>query len=99
MGLAEFKASLAAPAPPERLTPALAALWHAANGNWQGAHELAQQQRGKAGAWVHAYLHRLDGDDDNARYWYGVAGRPVATASREVEWEQIATALLSRRKS
>ncbi len=74
------------------------ALWHAANGDWQRAHDLAQRQGGKDGAWVHAYLHRLDGDDDNARYWYGVARRPVATASRDLEWKQIAEALLARNR-
>jgi hypothetical protein len=94
MGFAEFKAALAASAPPAGLAPAVEALWYAANGFWERAHEAAQKRDDPACAWVHAYLHRLEGDDDNARYWYGRAGRPVSTAPPAAEWEEIAKALL-----
>lgn len=76
--------------PPE---PARAALWHAARDDWEAAHAAAQSDGGREAAWVHAYLHRVEGDLPNARYWYGVAGRPVATGPLEAEWEAIASAL------
>ncbi|HEY7610341.1 MAG TPA: hypothetical protein VIF14_13990 [Alphaproteobacteria bacterium] len=91
---AAFKASLAERAPPKGLAPAVEALWYAANGNWERAHDLAQKRDDAAGAWVHAYLHRIEGDAENARYWYGRAGRPVATAAHGREWEEIAKAPL-----
>lgn len=95
MGYAAFKASLAEKAPPPGLAPAVEALWYAANGFWERAHDAAQKGHDAAGAWVHAYLHRLEGDEANARYWYGRAGRPVARAAHADEWEEIAKALLT----
>ncbi len=95
-GFAQFKASLADAAPPAGLEPAVEALWYAANGFWERAHDAAQKRDDAASAWVHAYLHRLEGDEDNARYWYGRARRPVSTAARATEWEEIAKALLER---
>jgi hypothetical protein len=94
LGFAQFKASLADGAPPAGLAPAVEALWYAANGLWERAHEAAQKRDDAAGAWVHAYLHRVEGDEDNARYWYGRAGRPAATAPHAEEWEAIVKALL-----
>jgi hypothetical protein len=96
MRFAEFKAALTDKAPPPGLEPAVEALWYAANGFWERAHAAAQKREDASGAWVHAYLHRLEGDEENARYWYGRAGRPVATAPPAVEWEEIAKALLGR---
>lgn len=95
MTLAELKATFASPAPPPTLSPALAALWQDAKGNWDAAHRLAQDIEGAQGAWIHAYLHRKEGDASNAAYWYGQAGKPVALTSLDAEWEQIATALLA----
>jgi hypothetical protein len=97
MGFAAFKASLADGVPPEGLAPAAEALWYAANGFWERAHQAAQKRHDAASAWVHAYLHRVEGDEDNARYWYGRAGRPVATAAHAKEWEEIAKALLDQK--
>jgi hypothetical protein len=94
MGYAAFKATLADKSPPPGLAPAIEALWYAANGFWERAHDAAQKRDDEAGAWVHAYLHRMEGDEENARYWYGRAGRPVATAAHGKEWEEIAKALL-----
>lgn len=68
MDIAAFKSSLARNAPPEGLDSALGALWHAAKGDWNRAHELAQAQDDRDGAWVHAYLHRVEGDQSNAGY-------------------------------
>jgi hypothetical protein len=100
MTLAEFEASVQAPAaaasgPPDGLSPLLQALWHDARGDWARAHELAQEVETRDGAWVHAYLHRKEGDPDNARYWYRRAGRPESTAPLPLEWDAIATALLN----
>jgi len=92
--LAAFRASLAAAAPPENLSLALQALWFDAKGDWEAAHRLAQAEEGGDGDWVHAYLHRREGDLGNAGYWYRRAGKPVAKVSLEDEWTAIANALL-----
>jgi hypothetical protein len=81
--------------PPAGLSAPLAALWWAAKGDWEKAHKLAQDEEGADAAWIHAYLHRVEGDLANARYWYGAAGRPPATGSLDAEWMEIAAALLA----
>jgi len=96
MGLAGFTASLKDTAPPEGLGRPLASLWHVAKGDWDRAHTLAQEERNQTGAWVHAHLHRVEGDLSNAAYWYGQAKRPPSAASLKEEWEEIAAALLAR---
>ena len=73
--------------------PALAALWWAARNDWHRAHEAAQSDEGADAAWVHAYLHRVEGDGENARYWYARAGKPAATGPLDAEWDAIAAAL------
>ena len=93
MTLKEFKATLSANAPPD-VAPLLKALWHDARGEWNRAHEIAQEIEDASGAWVHAYLHRKEGDAGNAGYWYNRAGQPVATDPLEAEWDRVATALL-----
>jgi hypothetical protein len=95
MDLASFKDSLAKDEPPAGLTPAQEALWWDAKGDWEKAHRRAQAEASSAGAWVHAYLHRKEGDRDNARYWYGQARRaPVEDVPLEAEWDEMAKALL-----
>ncbi len=94
MTLAQFKATLSKRRPPADLAPALAALWWAAQGDWDRAHRLVMDEAGGECAWVHAYLHRHEGDLPNARYWYRRAGRPVATGPLDAEWDAIAGALL-----
>jgi hypothetical protein len=96
MTLAELKATLSSAAPPASLPPALAALWQDAKGDWDAAHRIAQDIATPDGAWIHAYLHRKEGDASNAAYWYRRAGKPVAVTSLESEWDQIATALLAK---
>ncbi|HYC25262.1 MAG TPA: hypothetical protein VEC58_04405 [Roseiarcus sp.] len=95
MDLAAFRASLEADAPPEGLALALEALWHDGRGDFDKAHELAQKDEGGAGDWVHAYLHRKEGDLGNAAYWYRRAKRPVCRDELAMEWETIASALLA----
>lgn len=93
--LAGFKKTLNAPNPPSGLAPPLAALWWEAKGDWTKAHEVAQEHEDdKPCAWVHAYLHRVEGDLSNAGYWYRQAGKPAATGALKVEWEEIVAALL-----
>lgn len=94
MTLNDLQATLTAPNPPLALQGALLALWHDAKGDWDAAHRVAQDVEDASGAWVHAYLHRKEGDAGNAAYWYRRAGRPVPTTSLDEEWTQIATALL-----
>lgn len=95
MNLAEFRLSLGQSSPPSDLSLALQALWFEARGDWNKAHELAQEDGDSPGAWVHAYLHRKEGDVSNARYWYSQAGRPVCSGSLDEEWAAISEALLS----
>lgn len=94
MDLTTFRETLKHKEPPAELGPALAGLWWDAHGDWTRAHESAQQDDGPAGAWVHAYLHRKEGDASNAAYWYGRADKPVARGSFEDEWNEIAAALV-----
>lgn len=82
------------PNPPSGLSPLLEALWWQAKGDWTRAHEIAQGIHTPDAAWVHAYLHRREGDPGNAAYWYRTAGRPVCTLPLEQEWREIAAALL-----
>lgn len=90
----QFRESLQHDQPPSELNAALAGLWWDAKGDWNRAHESAQQDEGTAGAWVHAYLHRKEGDSSNAAYWYSRAGKAPSRASFEKEWKEIAEALL-----
>ena len=93
--LDRFAATLADPAPPGNLAAPLAALWWAGRGDWDRAHARAQDEAGRDAAWVHAHLHRREGDETNARYWYARAGRPAATGALDEEWRAMAAALLA----
>jgi hypothetical protein len=96
MTLEGFRECLAGARPPA-VSPLLEAMWHDAKGDWAAAHRIAQDVGDPHGAWVHAYLHRKEGDLSNARYWYQQAGQPSATDSLDAEWDRIVTALLSSR--
>jgi len=95
MTLDQFRDSVRGNLPPADLNVALAGLWWDAKGDWTKAHETAQQDEGRAGSWVHAYLHRKEGDASNASYWYSRAGRRPSNVSLDEEWAEIATALLA----
>ena len=95
MTLEEFRKSLNGERPPESLSLPLTAVWWDAKGDWTKAHESAQQDDGPAGAWVHAYLHRKEGDLSNAGYWYSRAGKPQARISLDQEWVEIVTAFVN----
>ncbi|HUP40446.1 MAG TPA: hypothetical protein VM115_10030 [Vicinamibacterales bacterium] len=94
MTIEQFRATLAQAGRPHTLSPALRAMWEDAKGNWAAAHGLAQDIEDETGAWVHAYLHRKEGDLGNAGYWYRRAKKPAATDTLEEEWTRIVSALL-----
>ncbi|BCS31050.1 hypothetical protein TBR22_A02500 [Luteitalea sp. TBR-22] len=81
--------------PPAGLPQELVALWQDARDDWHGAHATVQDLETRDAAWVHAYLHRKEGDASNARYWYTRADRPVFRGSLHEEWDAIVTALLA----
>ena len=93
MTLDEFRRSIERGTMPS-VAPLLRALWLDARGDWDGAHALAQEIDTADGAWVHAYLHRKEGDQWNAGYWYRRAGRPAGGGPLDDEWAAIVAALL-----
>ena len=92
MTIDEFRASRA-----DQLDGPLLALWWDAKGDWNKAHKVAQEVEAADGAWVHAYLHRKEGDQGNAAYWYRRSGRPLAKGDLQDEWERIVEEMLARR--
>jgi hypothetical protein len=93
MDVATFRESLQGAEPPAGLSQALQALWWEARGDWDRAHKCAQAQPDDAGNLVHAYLHRKEGDLDNAGGWYRRAGRPMPIGPLEAEWEALVAEL------
>ena len=95
MTIDDFRSALTAKIRPAGLSAALQAMWEDARGDWDAAHTIAQGIEGKSGAWIHAYLHRKEGDSANAGYWYRRAGQPVALDTLQEEWTRIVIALLA----
>ena len=82
--------------PPAGLSECLQALWWDKKGNWDRAHQIAQDAGSREGDWIHAYLHRVEGDLGNAGYWYRRAGKPAkGKESLREEWEELASSLLA----
>lgn len=94
MTLDEFNQTLLREEPPADLMPALLALWWSGKDDWETAHRIVMDATDKESAWVHAYLHRVEGDLANASYWYRQAKRSVATGPTVSEWETIAAKLI-----
>ena len=94
MDLSFFKESLSGNEPASKTSVYLKALWYDAKTDWNKAHTLIQDIEDKNAAWIHAYLHRKEGDIGNADYWYRRAGKTRPAVSLEKEWEEIVTALL-----
>ena len=82
---------------PTHLSLIVQSLWHDAQGDWEAAHNCAQDDHSELGSWMHAYLHRKEGDIGNARYWYSSAGRPVFKGTLDEEWQAIAVEALASR--
>jgi len=95
MNYNDFKASLSQTAPPPGLSKELQALWYDGKGDWHQSHEIAQEVNTPAHSLIHAYLHRKEGDNWNANYWYQRAGRLMPTISLEQEWENITQEMLA----
>jgi hypothetical protein len=75
--------------------PLLQSLWYDAQGDWDKAHHIADSLHDPEGSWVHAYLHRKEGDQWNANYWYRRAGKNTPNYSLEEEWEELAQYFLT----
>ncbi len=93
-----FTRSVSRRTPPAALAPALQALWWVAKDDWERAHNIVIAHEGRDCAWVHAHLHRGEGDLPNARWWYKEARKPVQTGPLAAEWNAIARELLSESK-
>ena len=94
MTFEEFKSSLKEESPPDGIDKTLAALWYDVKGIWDKAHRVAQGINNTTGSWIHAYLHRKEGDSSNAAYWYSKAGKSFPDMSLQEEWETIVKELL-----
>jgi len=92
--LTQFKESFNSELPDAALSPQLKSLWYDGKGNWQQAHNQVDHLNDQSSAWVHAYLHRKEGDTWNADYWYRRAGKSRPDISLEEEWEQLLLELL-----
>jgi hypothetical protein len=92
--LQAFLGSVRTGEPPATDLSLLKAVWHGLRGEWEAAHGIAQADDGPEGAWVHAWLHRIEGDPSNAAYWYRRAHRPVAASDTASEGREIAAFLL-----
>lgn len=84
-----FTESITSPVAPSGLCIYLEALWYDANGNWNKAHDLIDDMEDKDAAWLHAYLHRKEGDNSNADYWYRKAGKQRPSISLKEEWTKL----------
>ncbi|MFY0628491.1 MAG: hypothetical protein JXR07_19495 [Reichenbachiella sp.] len=89
MKVDSFKASISKKEKPENLRADLAALWYDGIGDWDTAHEIAQKSTTPNGDRIHAYLHRKEGDQFNARYWYNRCGEEMPVCSLDEEWEKL----------
>jgi hypothetical protein len=96
MNLSLFKEGLSGSEPPQQSSIYLKALWYDAKGEWDKSHNLIQDVNDKNASWIHAYLHRKEGDNGNADYWYSKAGKKRPSISLEKEWEEITEAFLSQ---
>jgi len=93
-----FRSSVSAETPPAGVGPALEALWWLLRGDWDRAHQCVQGHEGERDCdWVHAHLHRQEGDLSNAGYWYRRAGKPVSDLTLHDEWSEVARDILARK--
>lgn len=90
----EFENTLVLNEPPNQWSNALKCVWFDAKGDWESSHNIAQDMHSKIGSWLHAYLHRKEGDRFNAGYWYRLADKPFPKSTLEQELEEIVTYLI-----
>jgi len=95
MTFEEFQNSLNQSQPPGQISQNLQALWYDANGEWNKAHNIVQETSGFEGDWIHAYLHRKEGDLSNSSYWYSRVGKKRPDIPLDVEWEELVNYLLN----
>jgi hypothetical protein len=96
MEFLSFKESLRNNEPPRNVSVYLKALWYDARQQWDKAHQLVQDVKDENAAWIHAYLHRKEGDISNADYWYRRADKTRPAVSIKEEWEEIVISLLNK---
>ncbi|MEO8582957.1 MAG: hypothetical protein ABI415_04120 [Flavitalea sp.] len=94
MNYYEFIKTLSQEEPPAGLSPLLLSLWYDGKNDWESSHNIAQDVNDKNGSWIHAYLHRKEGDLSNARYWYHKAGKHEPLLSLGEEWKVLVRAVL-----
>ena len=94
MEFENFINTLSEETPPSSVSSYVQALWYEGKGDWDKAHDIVQDIDNSTGSWIHAYLHRKEGDNGNARYWYSRAGKPFPSVSLQQEWEAMVKALL-----
>ena len=92
----EFRGTLNEDAPSNDWPEALKSLWYDAKGNWAASHDIAQEMHSPLGSWIHAYLHRKEGDEFNAGYWYRQADRPFFNGSLDEEHRNLVEFVLNR---
>ena len=95
MKFEDFNSTLKDRKPPENISQNLLALWYDGNGQWARAHQIVQDIENKDAAWIHAYLHRKEGDEGNAGFWYRKAGKTHCKMTLEKEWETLVIHFLS----
>ncbi len=95
MNFHEFMDSLQAAKPPAEMEGNILALWYDKKGEWDKAHEIVQRTGGRQGDWIHAYLHRKEGDPGNASYWYAMVGKTRPNTSLNDEWEALVKVVLN----
>jgi hypothetical protein len=95
MTIKEFRDSLSQSQPPSSVNALLQSLWFDGHGDWDRSHDIAQDIHTKEGSWIHAYLHRKEGDEGNAGYWYARAGKPFCKKTLSEEWDELVTAFLA----
>ena len=94
MNFEEYQETLSSSKPPAGISPYLESLWYDAKNDWEKAHSIIQDLEDKTAAWIHAYLHRKEGDISNADYWYQRAGRKRPATTLQEEWEDIVKDLI-----
>ena len=95
MDVVSFRESLTADTPPDEASVYLKALWYDAKDQWDAAHSLIQDVEDKNSSWIHAYLHRKEGDISNAAYWYRRAGKKMPDITLEKEWQNMVADLIN----